>query len=56
MSAEIAKATKDPELLKRLSPVTIVASSTPEEFSELIVRQINRWHQLAKEANIKLTE
>ena len=56
MSAEIAKATKDPELLKRLSPVTIVASSTPEEFSDLIVKQIARWHQLAKDANIKLTE
>ena len=56
LNAEFVKATKDPDLLANLSPVTMVTSSTPEEFSELIVRQIDRWHQLAKEANLKLTE
>ena len=56
LNAEIVKATKDPELLEKLSPVTIVTSSTPEEFSELIVRQIARWQQLVKETNLRLTE
>ncbi len=56
INAEIVKATKDPELLEKLSPVTIVTSSTPEEFSELIARQIARWQQLVKDTNLNLTE
>jgi tripartite-type tricarboxylate transporter receptor subunit TctC len=56
INAEIVKATKDRELLETLSPVTIVTSSTPEEFRALIVRQIQTWHDLAKSAKLKLTE
>jgi tripartite-type tricarboxylate transporter receptor subunit TctC len=56
LNAEIVKATKDPELLEKLSPVTIVASSTPEEFRDLIIRQTNGWPKLVRDAHIKLTE
>ena len=54
-SAEINKLLKAPSVSERFTSVGLEPSgSTPEEFAELIRREIPRWQKVARDANIKV--
>ena len=55
MSAELAKALKEPELVKRLEAMGFdLEGSTPEQFEALIDRDISAYAAIAQKANITL--
>ena len=55
LSAEIAKALKNPELIKKLSDMGLNAQgSTPAQFQALIERDTRTYADIAKRANITL--
>jgi tripartite-type tricarboxylate transporter receptor subunit TctC len=52
---ELIKLLKTPELAKRYEAGGIEpVSNTPEEFAALIKRELPRWHEVVKKANIKV--
>ena len=54
LNAEINKALKTPDLLKKLSDQGAdVAGSTPEQFAQLIRDDIARWGKIVKESGAK---
>jgi tripartite-type tricarboxylate transporter receptor subunit TctC len=54
-SAEIVKLLADPTIKERFSALGLEArSSTPEEFRDLLKREIPVWHKVAKQANIRI--
>ena len=54
-NAEIVRLLNDPTLKERFSAVGVEArSSTPEEFRDLLKREIPTWHKVAKQANIRI--
>jgi tripartite-type tricarboxylate transporter receptor subunit TctC len=51
---EVARVVKLPEIRERLDQMSIVPSgNTPEEFRQIIARDIAKWTAVAKAANIK---
>jgi tripartite-type tricarboxylate transporter receptor subunit TctC len=54
-NAEIVRLLGDPTIKDRFAAVGVEArSSTPEEFRELLKREIPNWHKVAKAANIRI--
>ena len=54
-SAEINRLLKAPAVSERFTSVGLEpAGSTPEEFTELIRREIPRWQKVARDANLKV--
>ena len=54
-SAEIVRLLADPTIKERFSALGLEArSSTPEEFRDLLKREIPTWHKVAKQANIRI--
>jgi tripartite-type tricarboxylate transporter receptor subunit TctC len=54
-NAEILKLLKTPALRERFTGAGLEPSgSTPEEFRDMIRREIPIWHKVAKQANIKV--
>ena len=57
MYAEVAKAGKSPEIVKKLEPDFVqMALTPPDNFQKYIVADIARWRKLTKEADIKAEE
>jgi tripartite-type tricarboxylate transporter receptor subunit TctC len=55
MNAEIVRLLKTPTMRERFTAVGLEPSpSTPEEFRDVIRREIPTWHKVAKQANIKV--
>jgi tripartite-type tricarboxylate transporter receptor subunit TctC len=54
-NAEIVRLLGDPVIRQRFAAVGVEArSSTPEEFRDLLKREIPIWHKVAKQANIRI--
>jgi tripartite-type tricarboxylate transporter receptor subunit TctC len=54
-NAEIVRLLKTPAIRERFSNVGLEAvSNSPEEFSELIRREVPKWKKIAKQANIQV--
>jgi len=54
LQQELARVVKLPEIKERLDQMAIVPSgNTPEEFRQIIARDIAKWTAVAKAANIK---
>ena len=57
LQEEVARVVRLPEIRERLDQMAIVPSgNTPEEFREIIARDIAKWTAVAKAANIKADE
>ena len=54
-NAEIVRLLNDPTIKERFAALGVEArSSTPEEFRDLLKREIPSWHKVAKQANIRI--
>jgi tripartite-type tricarboxylate transporter receptor subunit TctC len=54
LNAEIARAVAQPDLAQRMTSVgTEPMSNSPEEFAELIRREMPKWAKVARDANIR---
>ena len=54
LAVETAKYTRDPVLIsKAAEDGTVLVGSTPAEFQQLLVTEINRWRKLVKDNDIK---
>ena len=56
LSAEMAKAVKSPEVVKRLASETQLIGSTPEEFARHVVTETERWRKMTRESGITLDD
>ncbi len=56
LSAEIGKAVKTPEVIKRLANETQLIGSTPEFFARHVATETVRWGKMIKEAGITLDD
>lgn len=55
LSAELAKASKSPEAVARLSPDgALGVGSSPEQLRQFLIADIARWRKVVRDANIKL--
>jgi tripartite-type tricarboxylate transporter receptor subunit TctC len=57
LSAAIRAALAKPEVVERLAALGSVArGSTPEEFTKFLQQESDKWTDVMKRANIKVTE
>jgi tripartite-type tricarboxylate transporter receptor subunit TctC len=57
LNAEIAKALKDPELIKKLADQAVdLSSSTPEELGALIRVEHDKWGRVIKDAKLNVSQ
>ena len=57
LQAEVAKATRDPELVKRLAEQAIeLSSSTPEAFGSFVRAEHDKWGKLIKDAKLNIQQ
>lgn len=57
LNAEIAKALKDPELIKKLADQAVdLSSSTPEELGALIRSEHDKWGRVIKDAKLNVSQ
>ncbi len=55
LNAEIERALKDPAFANRISTIGIdPLGSTPEAFAAFLPKEIQRWKQIVKDAEVKV--
>jgi tripartite-type tricarboxylate transporter receptor subunit TctC len=55
LAAEIAKATRSPEVMKRFGDDgTIAVGSSPAEFAEFIRKEQERWGEVVRKSGVKV--
>ena len=54
LHAEVVKASKNPELQKRVGPGTVIVASTPEEYRKKLQGVTERYRQLSRQFNIDM--